>query len=156
MKWRDENNCVSEEVLQQFIDRELEQRESVLVEKHLSTCENCQQVIKKKRLLIDNLKNALNLIDEGKAKIPELDLNKTKVVDFKDKKRSYWWSAAALILVLISIFLIKNTNEPDVNLEYVLQDMDNEIDANKPWHDQSTTIYILNESGEIIDKFENL
>jgi len=156
MKWKEENNCLPEEILQQFIDEELKQEEAVLVEKHLSTCENCQSAIKEKRLLIKQLNKALNFVDEDKMVIPEFDMNKTKVVEFKAKRRYYWWSAAAVILLVVSIFLSRNFNEPEVNLEYVLQDMNYEIDANKPWYEQTSTIYVLNESGEIIDKIENL
>ena len=43
-----------------------------------------------------------------------------------------------------------------IKVEYVFQEMNSEIDANVPWYEQTSTIYILDESGEIIDKIENL
>lgn len=156
MKWKEENNCVSEEVLQQYIDGELEQKETTLIKEHILKCQNCQSAIKEKKLLIDKLNNALNLVDEDKIEVPAFDASKTNIIKFHPGKRIYRWSAAAIFILLISFFLIKNSQEPDVKLEYVFQEMNDEIDANKPWHEQTTTIYILNESGEIIDQIENL
>ena len=77
-------------------------------------------------------------------------------MDLQKRKNIYWWSAAAGFLLLLSVFAFYDFGKNNIETEYVFQEMNTEIDANKPWYEQSSTIYILNESGEIIDKIENL
>jgi len=156
MKWKEENNCIPEEILQQFVDGELGQKQTEIIKEHLSSCDKCKSVIHTKRLIISELNKALNFGDAYKIEIPEFEEKNIKTVGFHKTTTLFWWSAAAVILLIISVFLLKNPGKNEVNLEYVFQEMNNEVDANKPWHEQTTTIYILNESGEIIDKIENL
>lgn len=155
MKWKEENKCFSDEILQFYVDGELSRNEHEKLEKHLSECEYCKAKFQEKKNLIELLNNGIPSVHHNEIIIPDFYPPETQKTGGRKKTQVYWWSAAA-ILILISFFLVKNINEPDVILEYVFQEMNDEIDANKPWNEQSTTLYILDESGEIIDKIENL
>jgi predicted anti-sigma-YlaC factor YlaD len=156
MKWNEENNCLSDEMLQHYIDEELSLNEQIKIEKHLAECEYCSAKFQDKKKLIELLSNGVPSVKDNEIIVPDFHPPEKQKLEGRKKKHIYWWSTAASILILISLFLFKNTDDTDINLEYVYKEMNEEIDANKPWHEQTTTIYILNESGEIIDKIENL
>ena len=156
MKWKKENKCLSNEILQQLIDGELESKEVKRVENHLSICENCRSALTEHKVIIEQLNGALTIQDGDGIVIPEFDLNQSTTINIQQKRKIYWWSAAAILLLLISIFIFRNAADNNSNFEYVFQEMNSEIDANVPWYEQTSTIYILDESGEIIDKIENL
>lgn len=156
MKRKEGNKCLSDEILQRFIDGELEQKEVKRVENHLSICENCRSVLTEQKVIIEQLNGALTIQDRDEIVIPEFDLNQSVTIDIQQKRKFYWWSAAAILLLLISIFIFRNAADNNSNFEYVFQEMNSDIDANVPWYEQTSTIYILDESGEIIDKIENL
>lgn len=156
MKWKDKNSCVPNDILQQFVDGELVPKVEEKVEKHISSCQSCLSIVEERRTFIARLNESLNLIDEDKIEIPEFNPNRQEQFDIQKRRNIYWWSAAAIFLVTISTFIITNSNKKNLDVNYLYHEMNSEIDANKPWHEQSSTIYILNESGEIIDKIENL
>ena len=156
MKWKKENNRLSDEILQCFLDGELAKEKAEHVEKHISECKSCRYKFQEMRNFKKALANKFPKIDDDEITIPEFKTLNLKVVDLQKKKNIYWWSVAAIFLLLVSVFAFYDFGKRNIETEYVFQEMNSEIDANKPWYEQTSTIYILNESGEIIDKIENL
>lgn len=156
MKWKNENNCLSDEILQKYVDEELTPEQLIKVKMHLQTCESCKTSIEEKKSLISELNEALELVEDEEIQIPVFEYKNIESIYFWKNRQVVWWSAAAVFLIVISVLVFNKTEKPDMNLEYVYREMQTEIDANKPWQEQTSTIYILNESGEIIDKIENL
>ena len=156
MKWKKENNCISDEILQCFLDEELVKQMAEQVEKHISECESCLYKSQEKRNFKNVFVNEFPAIDENEITIPEFKPMNPKVMNLQKRKIFYLWSAAAGFLLLLSVLAFYDFGGDNIETEYVFQEMNTEIDANIPWYEQSSTIYILNESGEIIDKIENL
>ena len=152
MKWKKENKCLSDEILQQYIDEELTNEQMRNVETHLSTCESCKLAMEEKKSIIEQLKFALENVEREEIIIPEFDNKTLEIRNSEKHKKLVWWAAASMVLILISVFIFDKPEKVTINLEFVYREMQSEIDANKPWHEQNSTIYILNESGEIIDK----
>ena len=155
MKWEKENNCISDEILQCFLDGELIIQKEEQVEKHISECESCRCKFQEMKIFLKIFANEFPVIDEDEITIPEFKPMNPKVMDLQKRKNIYWW-AAAVFFLLLSVFAFYDFGKRNIETEYVFQQMNSEIDANKPWYEQTSTIYILNESGEIIDKIENL
>lgn len=154
MSLNKKNRCLQEETIQHFLDGVLSLEKEKEVSQHIAGCEPCRSLLEERKLLIHQLKNALNEIDEDKIEIPDFSPDGTKTESGKTKLY-YWWSAAAIFIMLVSIYVVQQNKQPDPELSYVFQEVVTEIDANKPWHEQRSFIHILNEKGEIIDQIEN-
>lgn len=157
MKLKEENNCLPDDILQCFVDGELSTMEKELVKEHLYECEHCQSNFQETKDLIGQLSDEFNLIDDDEIFIPPFQSAKVINAPKNRKKRKfYWWAAAAVLLFTIALNFLNDSGEKDFQVNYIFQQTNSEVDANKPWHEQTSTLYILDESGNIIDKIENL
>jgi len=153
MKLKGKTICLKDKILQQYIDQELDEASIENVKLHISNCKECKIRFEKQMEITNKLKTGLPFIAENQIKIPEFKtVDKIRILYPKKRKVYFWWAAASVLLV-VSIFIVnpfKDSIPKDMN--YIFYDMYSEIDANKPWHDQSTTMYIVDESGEVIDQ----
>lgn len=153
MNWNKTNDrCISDEMIQMYIDKELDESDKTIIERHLEACEDCRQRFQEHEKLISNFKEELSLVDKRSIKIPEFKPKKDRIITIRKVKLSYWKWTAAVLLITTSLFIYKQVNtRSDQNVQYIFYDMDSEIDANKPWHEQSVSLYIIDESGNIVE-----
>ncbi len=154
MKWKGNNSkCMSDEMIQMYIDNEIDEFEKAGMEKHFAECENCNLRLYEQKKLIFDFKQSISLVNIESIEIPEFKHEKTPVIARKKYRLFYWkWAAAAAILIASSLFIYKkhNTNIQD-DVRYIIFDMSSEVDANKPLHEQSMSIYIIDKSGKQIE-----
>ena len=156
MKWKDNNSkCLSEKMIQMYIDNETDTFEKANLEKHFEECKNCNQRLVVHKKMISDFKHSMSLPNIESIEILEFKHEKPSIFARKKHRLFYWkWAAAAVILIASSLFIYEklNTNSPD-NVQYIIFDMSSEVDANMPLHEQSMTIYIIDKSGK---KIENI
>ncbi len=158
MEWKDNNGkCISEEMIQMYIDNEIDAFEKADMEKHFTECKNCNRKLYEHKKMISGFMQSMSLPNIESIEIPEFNYKKTPVIAWKKHRLFYWkWAAAAIILIASSLFIHKklNTNSQN-NVQYVIFDISSEVDANKPLHEQSMSIYIIDKSGKKIENIIN-
>lgn len=133
-------NCLQDNTIQAYIDKELDNEKVIIVEAHILKCDECKQRVQNRVGFIHQLNNTLMV---GSLEIPEFTYEKEQ--DYKPikKKRLLHWSLeiAASVVFIISIVLMnnhKNSNEQYADIQMYYMEM--EIDANKPFHQQEFEI----------------
>lgn len=157
MKWKDNNSkCISDEMIQMYIDNEIDTFEKAGMEKHFAECKNCNRRLYEHKKMISDFKQSISLVNIESIEIPEFKYEKTPLIARKKHPSFYWKWAAAVILIASSLFIYEklNTNSPN-DVRYIIYDMSSEVDANKPWHEQSMSIYIIDKSGKKIEHIIN-
>ena len=158
MKWKDNNSkCMSEKMIQMYIDNEIDTFEKAEMEKHFAECKNCNLRLYEFKKMISDFKQSISLVNIDSIEIPEFNYEKAPLITRKTHHLFYWkWAAAAVILIASSLFIHKkiNTNSPN-DVRYIIFDMSSEVDANKPLHEQSMSIYIIDKSGKQIENIIN-
>lgn len=158
MKWKDNNSkCISDEMIQMYIDNEIDTFEKAGMEKHFAECKNCNRRLYEHKKMISDFKHSMSLPNIESIEIPEFNSEKVSVIARKKHPSFYWkWTAAAVILIASSLFIHKKLNTNSQNdVRYIIFDMSSEVDANKPWHEQSMSIYIIDKSGKKIEHIIN-
>jgi hypothetical protein len=153
MKWKNnKSKCMSEKMIQMYIDNEIDTFKKADMEKHFAECENCNRRLYEYRKMISDFKESISLVNTESIEIPEFKYEKTPLISRKKPPTFYWKYAAAVILFALLLFIYKKiyTGSPN-DIRYVIYDMNGEVDANKPWHEQSMSIYIIDESGRKIE-----
>lgn len=140
--------CISEELIQKYIDNETSDKEVVYINNHLSVCVKCAEKIEKYRESASNIKQLVNLLDEKEIKIPEFKkpVLQKKMINPKLKKIIYF-SAAACILIFFLILSQKQKNDVEIIYSY---DLESEYNANLPLSEQEMVIEIIDSKGKLI------
>lgn len=157
MKWKDSNTkCMFDEMIQMYIDNEIDTFEKAGMEKHFAECKNCNRRLYKHKKTISDFKQSISLVNLESIEIPEFKHKKTPIIARKKHRTFYWKWAAAVILIASSLFIYKKLNTNSTNdVMYIIFDMSSEVDANKPSHEQSMSIYIIDKSGKRTEHFNN-
>ena len=157
MKWKDNNSkCMSDEMIQMYIDNEIDTFEKAGMEKHFAECKNCNRRLYEHKKMISGFKHGISFDNIESIETPEFKHEKTLLIARKKHSLFYWKWAAAVILIVSSLFIYKKLNTSNQNdVRYVIFDMSSEVDANKPLHEQSMSIYIIDKSGKQIENIIN-
>jgi hypothetical protein len=131
-------DCISEGLIQAYIDGEVSQEEKKLIEAHASVCKNCQQKIDEQQKVSSRIVNAVNLLANYpinvEYKIP------SKVNRFPLKKLVYIATAACILFFAIVFF--KNGDKATAAHPEIYYEIDCSVDANLPITDQELMIHI--------------
>ena len=158
MKWKDKNSkCISEKMIQMYIDNEIDAFEKTGMEKHFAECKKCNRKLYEHKKMIADFKLSISLVNIDSIDIPEFKHEKAPEISRKKHRLFYWkWAAAAVILIASSLFIHKKINTNSQNdVQYIIFDMSSEVDANKPLHEQSMSIYIIDKSDKKMEHFIN-
>ena len=153
MNWKRDDGCLKDEFLQQYIDGELNVNQSEEIKNHLAECDSCKLRIRAQKKIIKELISEFNSLNLKSMEIPEFSSLKKSHIHPRNKMRYFQWSAAAILLLLITVFTVKKLmNSKETEKTYIVYEFDNESDANKPWSEQPMSIYIFDDSGKILDE----
>lgn len=137
-------NCIEEQLLQKYIDRECTENEKVVVEHHLAHCTECRQRLTEKTKFSEQIKKRINSLTIENIEIPVFRIRKP-ASGKKLKIILYGISAASIILFIL--FFVEKKNELDSNRITILQSMPLEIDANRPASEQDFVIQVFDGKG---------
>ena len=158
MKLKNNNSkCLSEKMIQMYIDNEIDTFEKAGMEKHFAECKNCNRRLYEFKKMISDFKQSMSLVNIDSIEIPEFKHEETPLISGKKHPAFYWkWAVAAVILIASSLLIYNKLNTNSQNdVQYIIFDMSSEVDANKPLHEQSMSIYIIDKSGKKTEHFIN-
>ena len=142
-------SCINDEILQLYIDGELESKDRLNVEKHLRECFLCREKIAEQTRFVDFLKSTDSI--ENQIEIPVF----VPLVEKAPKKalKPYLYP---LVAACCGAFLYFSTyplmKKPDAEKQYlILYDIVGGYDSNLPFMQQELEIYVLDENGNIVE-----
>jgi len=142
-------SCITNELIQKYIDGETNLEECVFVKNHLACCELCNNKFVAQQNRVIDIKKTLNLLIEDNIVIPRivlpLQVNKRRLV--LKRRLIYALSAACILLFLVIIFPInRDLNHNEITM---MQSVDEDYDANLPLTQQKMTIHVVDPSGRV-------
>ncbi len=152
-------NCISDEIIQKYIDGEIKHGEIVLVEQHLMECTPCYEKVDLHRSLSIKLKTVINSIVDDNIEIPIFETDKGIPEQTFIKRNRYAISISALISAAsLILFFAVFKNEKGINQNdhfLFIGNFDCEVDANQPATQQPLLIHITKPDGKQIDYIMN-
>lgn len=142
--------CISEKIIQQYIDNEIGSEERLMVEKHISECAECANNIKKQELFANFIKLNINDLDKKEVKIP--DFVKPNTLRKKKLKRNILFATIGAACILAFFVLFSPKEKSDENY-FILYKIEGEFDANKTFAQQEMDFYIVDSEGNIVEIF---
>lgn len=138
--------CISDEMIQKFVDKETSAKENSIVQSHLATCSTCAKRVEERRHTINRIKELMGSHNKNEIEIPVFQVpeNQKKTVYTHFKKIAYIASAACL-LILFLIFNQKSKDEIDFIYSY---EVECEYNANLPLSEQEMVIEITDSDGK--------
>ena len=127
--------CISDELIQKFIDKEASAREITFIMSHLATCNKCNKKAEDQRHASTRVKELVNSLNKNEIKVPIFQEAKSlrKTFQLPFKKIVYFASAACLLI----LFLLLNQKSKD-KVEFVYSySIENEYNANLPLSEPS-------------------
>ena len=138
-------NCLSDREIQEYIDNEYSTRQ--FAEQHLQQCSACSHKEQKKRQFLDLVINEYNHLYTY-SNIPEFKIPQTTFSGYKKiRTRILLFTATAAAAIIF--FLMIAPQKPERQTDFLMfYELEMEIDANKPFHDQNLNIVIYSNSEE--------
>jgi len=140
-------SCITNDLIQKYIDGEASLQESVSINNHLDNCELCESKVKAQKKLATDIKNAMNSLNENIIKIPPMifppQVNRRRPVL---RERLIYALAAACVLLFFALVI---PNKQDVNQDEItmLYGFDEDYDANLPLDQQNMIITVVDPAG---------
>ena len=129
-------------LIQKYIDGELAEKESQVIESHLADCASCRQKVDEQRALSEKVKQSLEKPVPADVEIPPFGMKKEMVS--KDRAIhiaiiSSLSTACAVALLFVVINFIQSRPKPiEPFYDYYMTE---EYDANKPFSEQKFAFY---------------
>lgn len=139
--------CISDELIQKYVDREVTIKESSLVQGHLTTCSKCAGKVEERRVVANRIKKLLGSINKNEIHVPVLPESEyqRKTVYFHLKRALYVASAACLIILF---FILHQKPKEEVEFVYSYG-IESEYNANLPISEQEMVIEIIDSKGKL-------
>lgn len=141
-------SCISDELIQKYIDNETSEKENAIIHAHVMECSVCAKKIEERKVISSSLKE---LINSGKSSIevPEFnsdtELHTTKITT--NKRWIIYSVAAACIIAAILIFYPKQEESVELIFSYSIE---SEYNANSPLSEQEMVLEIIDSEGKLI------
>ncbi|MEN8203025.1 MAG: zf-HC2 domain-containing protein [Bacteroidota bacterium] len=140
--------CISDELIQKFIDKEASAKENSIVQNHLTTCSKCAIKVEESRYSTNRIKKLIGSLNKNEIQVPifkEPEYHK-KTLSIRYRKVVYAASAACLVIVFF-VFQQKSKDEIEFMYSY---DLESEYNANLPMSEQEMVIEIIDSEGNLI------
>jgi len=149
--------CFKDDILQKYLDKETSFDENLTMDEHLNHCTDCAKRMEQLLVRAMRIKKLIHSLgDENKEEsikpLPLVFAGKKAIIHTKNGwnplKRLFFGVGAACLLALIFIYTPKAYPEKSQNVLLMQQDFV-EIDANKPYSEQETTITVIDPDGNV-------
>lgn len=145
--------CIDPDQIQKYIDQEITPEERVLIEEHIKHCNACAKKISNQLKLASHIKDALNLLLDETAPIPEFEIPSTRRKRHALTSRRLIYSLAAACILTLFIILFPNRETVAEDNEYFMQVVEREYDANRSITEQDLIIEIIDPEGNLTEYF---
>lgn len=149
-------NCLSDELIQMYIDGEVSDSEMIRLKAHIGECRDCAQRVSEQRKLSQDVIASLNHLVDDIPDIPEfIEPFRTRLPGKKYLYRIILPIAAACIILFILVFSLDRNPEPGIDI-MVLSGIESEIDGNLPISEQEITYTVIESSTGAEPERENV
>lgn len=140
--------CISDELIQKFVDKEASVKENSIVQNHLAICSLCARKAEERRYAANRIKKLIGSINKEEIHVPVfLKPEKQKQTLHIHLKKFIYAASAACLLILFLIYHQKPKDEIEFMYTY---DVESEYNANLPLSEQEMVIEIINSKGKLI------
>ncbi len=148
-------SCITDDLIQKYIDDETNLKESVLIKNHLASCDLCFRRVKAQQKMVREIKNTLNLLTQDKIEVPPMPISIQK-----NRRRPIFRMSWAYVLIAASVLVFIVIFSPSKegiggNDVSILQAFDEEFDANLPVSDQQMIINVVDPTGKVTEFYVN-
>jgi hypothetical protein len=141
--------CISEALIQKYIDKEATAKEVTFIKNHISGCASCSRKIEEYRESAKDIKRLIGLLDEKEIEVPEFNRPVPQKNITPAKLKIFMYSAvAASILILFLVLTQKQKSDIEIIYSY---DLESEFNANLPVSDQDMVIQIMDSEGNLLN-----
>jgi len=140
--------CISEELIQKYIDKEATVAEVTYINNHISGCTDCSQKIEKHQESANNIKRLIGLLDEKEIDIPGFKIPDPQKHILPSKLKIFMYSAAAACILIFFLILTPGQKD-DIGIIYSY-DLESEFNANLPVSEQDMEIQIMDSEGNLL------
>jgi len=149
-------NCLKNETIQAFLDRELSQEFHSKVAQHLAACAKCKAKVNEYKSDLDEMKVLLNKNAPQTETIDIPMFKKPKTKQRKLFRNIVLYAAAAMIATVIgiSIFIQKQHKKQEIMQKIAMQEweMMQQASMNEQWQNKMMTITITDKNGNIVEQ----
>lgn len=144
-------NCIDDELIQKYIDGELDDSLVIEVQNHVRSCSVCENKLNRQVKITAGIKKLIENLTDEKIEIPEF-----KMIPRVERKKGvgkmllYDMSAAAVILIFVGIQMFQEEKVPSDKM--IFFQLENEYDANLPITEQEMNFDFFDEYGRMIKK----
>jgi len=144
--------CINDEMIQKYIDGEINVQETENIAKHAEKCAFCAQKIAKQRTFADYIKKEVENWGAEPVAIPEFVAPAVPRRRFNIKTKYYIYTAsvAAACAILFVLFLLPPKQNHAENFQFVFC-FDGDFDSNRPYSQQEMTIKVFDSNGRIVE-----
>jgi Predicted transmembrane transcriptional regulator (anti-sigma factor) len=149
--------CISDELIQKYIDNEASQEEAAYINEHLLSCAVCRNAVEEQIKLAAEIRDTINLLSEEIVEIPLFNRQmKEKAVNIRakdEKKKSrimLRWSlcaASVACILFFMIFMLKPEKDTPIDSATFFYNTENEFDANRSILQQDIVIKMIDSEG---------
>ena len=144
--------CIDDELIQRYIDGEINAQEADRIEKHLTVCSQCARNIDEQRLFVDGIKKAIGHCNKQPVIIPEFVVPVARKRRLNIKIRHYIYAVSAACAVLCFVFLLPERNRQNREKEiHLIYGFYGDFDANRTISQQEMTIILVDANGRIVE-----
>ena len=172
--------CIDDELIQRYIDGETNLLETEQIEKHIAVCSPCAGIVEEKKAFANAIKNELQKLGNRFVVVPEFTVPTTRTEArsasstklkhpfpeacrrerglrqahprFNLKYIVYAVSAACVAAFMLFVLLPERQEKVEES-QILMYSVIKDFDANRPYSQQETSIYMIDGDGKIIDYF---
>lgn len=141
--------CIDDELLQKYIDGELEPQERAAVEEHIAVCSRCVRKMEAQKQFVEIFKSDMNRLGREPEMIPAFDKTAKRRKTAIRKRFIIYAAAAAAACALLLILIGQPKENPE---EFtIIYGIDGSFDANKPYLQQDMVMYLVDKDGNVME-----
>ncbi len=147
-------NCIKEELIQRYIDREVDAGESQRIEHHLAVCPTCAGLADKQKRLALSMKNAMNELAAEPVIVPPFVVPTKKKQVFRSSYRKLIFGLSAACLVAFVVLVWNHNQNEKLSMDdeiTILGQTDWPVDANQPIGQQGLKVNLIDPEGNITE-----
>ncbi len=148
-------SCITDDLIQRYIDNESNLEESILIRNHLSNCKLCTERVQAKQQIVREIKNTLNLLIQDRVEVPPMPISIRKNRRRPIFRMTWAYALVAASILVFAVILSPSNESVRINEVSILQAFDEEFDANLPVSDQQMTINVVDPTGRVIGFYVN-
>ena len=145
--------CIEIDMIQKYIDEEANLEEVALIENHIKQCKACEAKIEIQLKLATRIKKTIDLLTEEAIDMPEFVKPSVHKTRHLVTTRRLVYSVAAACIFLFFLIIFQNKESAVDKIEYIMQLVNYDYNANRTLLEQQMVIEIFDPEGNVSEYF---